>query len=243
MAFWAVMGAAAGEDNALDGGFADEAGFGGALVDAVFQLKETADTAGVDVVGDGGAAEADGMLEDVDEGEAEAFELGVAEAACLTARTDAGAEEGFVGVDVADAGEERLIEESGLDGEFAPAKQRGEFRGRNLEGLGARSGEVCGSREIAELEASETARIDEAKLASAGEGEARVGVGSDGLAGCGDEEAAGHAEVHDPLPCHCVGQTFGRGVCYRAEVDDDVFANALDADDHAAFETLGLLCG
>jgi len=52
LAMGAVVGAAAGEGDSLDGSFADEAGFAGALVDAVFELEEAADAGGIDVVGD-----------------------------------------------------------------------------------------------------------------------------------------------------------------------------------------------
>jgi hypothetical protein len=48
-------------------------------------------------------------------------------------------------------------------------------------------------------EASEAARVDEAKLLAAAEGEDGVGVWRDGCVWGGDEEAAGHAEVDEEL--------------------------------------------
>ena len=50
------MGAAASNDDALDGGFADTAGFAGAGVDVVVELEEAGYAFGVYVIGDGGAA-------------------------------------------------------------------------------------------------------------------------------------------------------------------------------------------
>lgn len=88
----AEVGAAASDEEALDGGAAGEAGLAGAEVDAVLELEEAADAIGVDVVGDGGAAELDGVGEDVDESLAEADEFGVGEASGVAAGTDAGAE-------------------------------------------------------------------------------------------------------------------------------------------------------
>ena len=44
LAVGAVVGAAAGEDDALDGRFADEAGFSEALIDAMLELEEAADS-------------------------------------------------------------------------------------------------------------------------------------------------------------------------------------------------------
>ena len=48
----AVVGAAASDDDALDGGGADAAGLAGAGVDVVVELEEAGYSVGVDVVGD-----------------------------------------------------------------------------------------------------------------------------------------------------------------------------------------------
>ena len=53
------------------GGGADAAGLVLAGVDAVLELEEAGYAFGVDVVGDGGAAELDGAFEDFDERDAE----------------------------------------------------------------------------------------------------------------------------------------------------------------------------
>jgi hypothetical protein len=66
LAFWAEVGAAAGDGDFLDGRFADEAGLAGAPVDLVLELEEAAHAVGVDVVGDGRAAELDGVGQDFD---------------------------------------------------------------------------------------------------------------------------------------------------------------------------------
>ena len=71
------------------------------------------------------------MLQDCVQSEAQAFELSAGEAAGAAAGADSGAEEALVGVDVADAGEQCLVEQGGLDGQFAAAKEGG-------KGLGAR---------------------------------------------------------------------------------------------------------
>jgi hypothetical protein len=57
------VAAAAGDDDAFDGSFADQAGLGFAAVDAVLELKESFFAVGVDVIGNGGAAERDGFAE------------------------------------------------------------------------------------------------------------------------------------------------------------------------------------
>ena len=54
---------------------------------------------------------------------------------------DSGAEEALVGVDVADAVQQILVEERGLDRELAAAEERGEVVGGDGEGLVAGSAE------------------------------------------------------------------------------------------------------
>jgi hypothetical protein len=137
LAVGAEVGAAAGEGDALDGGSADEAGLAGALVDLVAELEEAADAVGVDVVGDGGAAELNGVAQDFDEGGAEPDELGAGEARGLAARADVGEEEGLVGVDVADAVEQGLVEQRGLDGGAAVAEDGDEVGEGDGEGFAA----------------------------------------------------------------------------------------------------------
>jgi len=136
----AEVGAAASEGDAADGRGADEAGLAGAPVDAVLELEEAARTIGIDVVGDGGAAEPDGVAEDLDERGAQAGQLGAGETGGLASGAEAGAEERLVGVDVADAVEERLIEQRGLDRRAARMEERDEVGERDGEGLAAGAG-------------------------------------------------------------------------------------------------------
>ena len=71
---------------------------------------------------------------------------------------DAGVEEGLVGVDVADAMEEGLVEERGLDGGLAGAEEGDEVFEWDGEGLFARAGIGIGGYG----EAAEAAGVDEA---------------------------------------------------------------------------------
>ena len=66
-------------------------------------------------------------------------------------------------------------------------------------------------------------------------------IGNGGV-GCGDEEAASHAEVHDPL-------RFRRGLLataprfLAAQFADDMFPGAMDGEEVAAFQALRLTGG
>ncbi len=160
------MGAATAYDDLLDQRCADAAGLALAGVDQVLELEEAGDAVRVDVVGDGGAAELDGAVKHGLKRGVEAAELGAGEAGGLTARADAGASKGLVGVDVADAVEKRLVEQGGLDGGFAAAEESGEVGGGNgerfLAGAEVRAIDARGT----DGQASEAAGIDEAELAS-----------------------------------------------------------------------------
>ena len=138
----AEVGAAPGEGDAADGGCADEAGLAGAPVDAVFQLKEAARAVGIDVIGDGGASELDGVAENIDKRGAQAGEFGAGEARGLAGGTDGGAEERLVGVDVADAVEEGLVEQRGLDGRAARVEEGDEVFEGDGEGFAAWAGKA-----------------------------------------------------------------------------------------------------
>ena len=162
----------------------------GAAVDLVLELEEAADAVGVNVVGDRGAAEFDGVGEDLLECGVEAHEFGAGEFAGRAAGADGGSEEALVGVDVADAVEDGLVEERGFDGELAVFEEGGEVGGGDGGGFGTGAGVVGGDGE-----AAEAAGVDEAEFAVVGERENGVGVGWERDVGLRDEEAAGHAEV------------------------------------------------
>jgi hypothetical protein len=133
----AVVGAAAGDRDAPDRGFAGEAGLAGALVDAVLELEKAAYTFGVDIIGNRGTAEANGVLQDFAEGEPQTFEFDAGEASGTAAGANTGTKEALVGVDVAYTGEELLVVESGLDGEPAAVEEGCELGRLNAERFGA----------------------------------------------------------------------------------------------------------
>ena len=116
LAAWAGVGAPAAEDCASDRRPAACAGFAPPAVDAVLELKEAADAGCVDVVRDRGAAELDGSAENGLQRCVEFGQAGAGDAAGGRGGADAGAEEAFVGVDVAYPEEQGLVEKCGLDG-------------------------------------------------------------------------------------------------------------------------------
>lgn len=139
---------------------------------------------------------------------------------------DAGEEEGFVGVDVADTGDGVLIEEEGLDGAGAGGCEVG---GGDGEGIGAELGpgahERCGVGESPE--AAEAARVleGEAAFVEVPEGvEVWLGVEVGGVVAPG--EAAGHAEVDAEDAAACAEEC-------------ELLAAAFDGGDAMALEELG----
>ena len=94
----------------------------------------------------------------------EAVELGAGEAACLAAWADASAEEALIGVDVADAVEDGLVEQRSLDGELASFEEVGESVWGDGGGFGA--GAEVGL--VGDRETAEAAGVDKTELAAIG---------------------------------------------------------------------------
>src|ERR1035441_10193409 len=134
------MGSAAAYDDPLDGRAADQAWLPAAAVNLVFDLEVAAHAFCIHVVGDGRAAEFDGSAQDGLQGCAQADEFGASEAAGLAAWTDAGAKERLVGVDVANAVEQRLVQQRCLDRRLAATEEGDEIVRRDREGLATGTG-------------------------------------------------------------------------------------------------------
>ena len=86
-----------------------KAGFGFAAVDAVLELEEAFFAVGIDVIGDRGAAERNGFAENFLQGREKLGELIAGYGGGAAAGTDSGAEQRFVGINVADAAKQFLI--------------------------------------------------------------------------------------------------------------------------------------
>lgn len=244
MALAAEVGSAPAEDDALDKLAADAAGHSLTSVDAMLQLEKPLDAIGIDVIGDRGAAERDGVVENLLQRDAEAFELRARERGGDAAGTNPGPKEAFVGVDVADPVEQRLIEQSRLDRDFAALKEARKVIGVDGQRLAPWSAEGWTFAQVEEFEPTESARIDKTDLASIAEGEPGVGVRDDGLVGMGDDEPAGHAEMNNPLVRGLLERDGGiaRGrLC--SKIADDVLADSSDGQKICAGESILLLPG
>ncbi len=138
------------------------AGLALAGIDAVLKLEKSADAIRVHIVRNRRAAKLDGVAQHLLECHAQPFKLGTGKSARLASWADSGAEKALVGIDIADAGEQRLVEQCGLDGELAAAEERGEVVGQDGQRLspGGSKGRLAG--QIAKLKPAKAPRIDEA---------------------------------------------------------------------------------
>ena len=117
------MGAAAGDEDAADRRAADQARFARPEIDLVFQLEKALFSRCVHVIGDGRAAQCDRFAQHCLDGGAQSLQFCSGEAASLASRTNAGAKQAFIRINVADAMEKLLIQQRGFDGGSAPAKE------------------------------------------------------------------------------------------------------------------------
>ena len=120
----ADVGPASGGDHLDDRAPARRAGLAGAAVDEEAVLEGAAEAVDVAEVVDRGPARVDPFEQRRDDGVAQALVLLEREPPGGPQRVDAGAEEGLVGVDVADARDAALVEQEGLDRGAAPAGER-----------------------------------------------------------------------------------------------------------------------
>ena len=248
LALCAVMGAASSHDDSPDRAAAIAARLAGALVDAVFELKEASHTFCVDVVGDGGATEADGVFQDFAQRHAQPLQLRPGELPGSPSWSNSGAKQALVGVDIANAGEQRLVEERCFDGQLSASKESGEFCGLNRQRLGSRAGEAIASGEVSKVQPSEAAGVNKANLSAACQRETRVSVRRQGAFGESHKQSPGHAEMNDPLSVCAAGFLLRRSCCGSASLNcaqlkHDVFSGAMDGEDGSPFEGFSLARG
>ena len=117
------MGAASSNNDLPDWRAADQAGLTGTHVYMMLQLEEAADAVGVDIIGDGRSAEGDRLAEHRLQRRVQALQLDFAQAPRHAPGTDPGAEEAFVGVDIAYSMKQFLVEERGFNGETASVEE------------------------------------------------------------------------------------------------------------------------
>src|SRR5690348_7006998 len=91
-------------------------------------------------------------------------------------RPDPGAKQRLVGINVANPGQQRLIEKSHLDRQPAPAKKPGKMFFADHERLGALARESGTVPQIAKIQPSEPPRIDEAQFPAAAQRETRMSM-------------------------------------------------------------------
>jgi hypothetical protein len=245
LALRAIVCASAGDDNPSNRRVAMAAWLPGAHVDAVLELKETAHAIGVDVVAHRRAAELDCVFEHGAQSKTQPLQFGFGQPASAAAGPDSGTEEAFVRVDVADTCKQRLVEQRRFDGELAASKQGGKVIGVNGERFFTCPLKTVYASELAKLETAESARIDEANFATALQRQARMGVVRHRTVGSGNQEAAGHAKMHNPLGvrfcCAHFATAHQRVTGRKAEFADNMFAGAMYREDGAAFESFRLL--
>ena len=217
------MRAALTDEDAFDFRAANIASLAGALVDLEVILKAAP---AVDPI-DAGAIAANPFLQYVAYRQQKAFGFLASETVGETQRVQPGQVQGFVGVDVAHARQEVLVEQQRLDLAFvldqAPVKV---VSGESfVKGFGTEIVQYFG-RVVGQPHPSKFARVDEDQTLPAGKVEGSAVVGLQGQGGslqikaCFHAQVAAHAQVDD------------EGV--PVQMDEDVFAAPSQALDGLA---------
>src|SRR6478609_9588325 len=222
---------------AHDGAAAAQAGLAVAGVHLVVLLVPAllAEQVHVLLVGERRPAVLDAVLEHLDHGAVQAPHLLGAQLVAHAVVAQPGVMEDLVGVDVADAGDELLVHEPGLQLHVALGHQLAEVVPAHgaLERVEAEMSQlvdlVLDAVELGDEHLAERARVDEPQLPALGEGDDHVGVLGQRLLGAGGPpQLARHPEVdHQHLAA--------------VELDEQVLAPSLDAHELLAHHRLGEL--
>ena len=197
------MRAAAGQDHASNRCSAHQAWLPGAEIDPMLELEEACYSGGIHVVGYGRATERDGFPEDALQAGMQTVKFRPLQVASHPAGPDTGAEETLVGIDISHSMQELLIQQSSLDRGAAGPEKGGELVGRDTQGLLSGSLETVGLRlflgDPVKRHASEAPGVHKAELSPRLQMQNGMGVRRKRRGRIGDQQATGHAQVHDPL--------------------------------------------
>src|SRR2546421_11628325 len=137
------MGGSAAKDDSGNGGFAADTGLVFTSINPVKKLEGPFFAIGIDVVAQGAAAMVDGAAENELDRPVQSKDLVAGEQIARSGGINAGMEERFIGVDVADAGQDALIEKGGLNCPASFGKAFEKLLGTDLERLGAEVRGIC----------------------------------------------------------------------------------------------------
>ncbi len=126
------MGGAAAKDDSGNGGFAADTGLVFTSINPVKKLEGPFFAIGIDVVAQGAAAMVDGAAENELDRPIQSKDLLAGEQIAGSGGINAGMKERFIGVDVADAGEDALIEKGSFNGAAGFGKAFEKLLGTNL---------------------------------------------------------------------------------------------------------------
>jgi hypothetical protein len=230
------MGAAAGYDRAAYLCAAAEALFAVALVNAVAKLKSSALAFGIHIIGNRGAAQADGFEQHRAHGAMKLVKLGGLERDPQTRRMNAGAPQTFVRVDVSHAAQDALVEQKRFYAGAASTQFRAEFLFSGLERIEAEFAEdglVSAAGQHAH--AAEAANVRVAQLAAIVEREKDVSVRDYGSLGRANDELARHSQMDQQRGAAIIG---ARGL----KIEHEKFSVSANGGDATAREGL-LQCG
>src|SRR5579884_3720811 len=122
LASGAVVCAPACQNQPPDSRPAHQTGSSASQIDLMFKLKEASSTVRVYVVGNRGAAQTDCIFEHSLQGRVKEIQLLLFQRFGHACGTNSGAEEAFIGINIAHAVQQLLVQKRGLDRGLPPAK-------------------------------------------------------------------------------------------------------------------------
>ena len=241
------MAAASGQHNAANGGSAQQARLTLAAIYSMLELEKSFFSICIDIVGDRRSTERDGLAQHFLYGGVQLGKLLSLDRRRASARPDAGPKQRLVGINVAHAAQQFLIEKSALDGSLTPAKKCDEALLAYLQWLN--STRIEAARMNAQL--AKHSWIDKSQLTARSQLRDQVSVLSDFRRWFTNYNTSGHSEMDNPLRGHTIAllcglprlAATGASICFRPrrprfslQIEHNVLARAVHAYDPLAFE-------
>ncbi len=162
------------------------------------------ETFSIPVIADGGSFAPDGLLEDRSHRPVKPAKIKKTQPAGFGLGVDSGGKEDFVGVDIADPGDHRLIEKKRLEPAAAVSETRGEVRKIEVKRLRAETAQLIDLILLGgfdQADKTELSDVRKTKLqAGATEDDAKTSIGIKRRISRADEKPARHLEMNKKAP-------------------------------------------
>src|SRR6202521_661447 len=198
----------------------------------MLELEESFFSIRVHIIGNRRSAQRDRLAEHSPNGSVQLAQLLPRDGRRPPAGSDASPKQRLVGINVADAAQQLLIQKRAFDRSLAPAKKRDELLLAHLQWFHTTGIEAAGMN----AELAKHPWIDKPEFAPRSELRDQVSVLRDLRCRIANDQAPGHSEMDDPLRRLTTATSAFLRLCFSFQVEHDVLACTMYPHDPLALE-------